>query len=203
MKKFNLKDLIEYGDKTVRPKILINEPGYRMVLLGLRAGQSMPEHSNPATITVHSILGHITFYVRSSSWELRPGEVLSVEAGAPHRLEAHEDSALLVLATGGADASRKGFEELDLREVPRPERHPLVFAKLDALAVGDAFVLINDHDPVPLSRQIEDLRPGQIAWEYNQRGPAIFRICIRRVAPPTDSDIPVRKPPAVVGINRT
>ncbi|MGH9687147.1 MAG: DUF2249 domain-containing protein [Candidatus Acidiferrales bacterium] len=203
MQKFNLKELIEYGDKAVRPKILINEPGYRMVLLGLRAGQSMPEHSNPGTVTVHSILGHITFYVKSNPCELRPGEVLSVEAGAPHRLEAHEDSALLVLATGAANVSHKNLEELDLREVPRPGRHPLVFAKLDALTVGDAFILINDHDPVPLSRQIQDLRPGQVTWEYNQRGPSLFRICIRRVAPRTASDIPVRPPSAVVGINRT
>lgn len=203
MKKYNLKELIEYDDKKVHPKVLANEPGYRVVLLSLRAGQTIPEHANPGTVTVHSILGHITFYERSVPCELHAGEILSVEAGALHRVEAHEDSALLVLATGGADTSRTSLEELDLREVPRPQRHPLVFAKLDALAVGDAFVLINDHDPVPLSRQIQELRPGQITWEYNQRGPALFRIRVQRVAPPTASDIPVRPPSAIVGINRT
>lgn len=203
MKKFNLKELIEYDDKRVRPTTLIDEPGYRMVVLGLRAGQAIPEHANPGIVTVHAIVGHITFYEKSVPCELHAGEVLSVEAGAPHRMEAHEDSALLVLATGRADTSRTSLEELDLREVPRPQRHPLVFAKLDALAVGEAFVLINDHDPVPLSRQIEELRPGQITWEYNQRGPALFRIRVQRVAPPTAWDIPVRPPSAVVGINRT
>ncbi len=202
MKKYNLKELIGYDDKKVHPTILIDEPGYRMMLLGLRAGQTIPEHANPGTVTVHSIR-HITFYERSVPCELHAGEVLSVEAGAPHRMEAHEDSALLVRATGGADTSRTSLEELDLREVPRPQRHPLVFAKLDALAVGDAFVLVNDHDPVPLSRQIQELRPGQITWQYNQRGPALFRIRVQRVAPPTAWDIPVRPPSAVVGINRT
>ena len=53
MKKYNLKELIEYDDKKVRPTILIDEPGYRMVLLGLRAGQAIPEHANPGIVTVH------------------------------------------------------------------------------------------------------------------------------------------------------
>ena len=202
-KKYNLKELIKYEANTVSRKILINEIGYRMVLLCLRAGQSVPEHANPGTVTVQPILGRVRFYVRSVPYELSAGEVLSVEAGAPHHLEAHEDSVLLVLATGGTDTAQESSEQLDLREVPRPQRHPLVFAKLDALAVGGSFIIVNDHDPVPLSRQIEDLRPGQTTWEYHQRGPALFRICIRRIAPATASDIPVRPPSAVVGINRT
>ncbi|MGH9689886.1 MAG: DUF2249 domain-containing protein [Candidatus Acidiferrales bacterium] len=182
MKKHDLNKLIEFDDKKFNPKILANEPGYRMVLLSMRAGQSIPEHANPGIVTVHCILGHISFYERSVPCDLRAGEVLSIEAGAPHRVEAHEDSALFIIATGKADTPKKEPEELDLREVPRPQRHPLVFAKLDALAVGESFVLVNDHDPVPLSRQIEDLRPGQAAWEYIQRGPDIFRIRIRRTA---------------------
>ena len=46
MQKYKLDDLIEYDDTKFRPKVLINEPGYRMVLLSLRAGQSIPEHAN-------------------------------------------------------------------------------------------------------------------------------------------------------------
>jgi len=102
MKNYSLGNLIEYDDKKVRPKILINEPGYRMVLLGLRVGQSLPEHTNPGIVTVSCVRGHITFYEGTASCELRAGDVVSIEAGAPHRLEAHEDSALLVLATGKA-----------------------------------------------------------------------------------------------------
>jgi len=113
-----------------------------------------------------------------------------LDAGVPHRLEAHEDSALYVLAAGQSNAAVVVSEALDLREVPRPLRHPLVFEKLDALALGSSFVLINDHDPVPLSRQIESMRPGQAAWEYIQRGPDLFRIHIRRIAPSGVSDIP-------------
>jgi uncharacterized protein (DUF2249 family)/mannose-6-phosphate isomerase-like protein (cupin superfamily) len=192
MQKFNLKELIEYTDSKFNPKVLVNEAGYRMVLLNLRKGQSVPEHANQAIVTVYALVGHITLYGGTDSCELRAGEVLCLDAGIPHRLEAHEDSALYVLATGKTAASIAETEELDLREVPRPLRHPLVFAKLDAVAVDGSFVLVNDHDPVPLCRQIDSMREGQAAWEYIQRGPDIFRIQIRRIAPSRPSEVVVK-----------
>ena len=194
MKKYNLNDLIEFDSSKINPKILINESGYRMVLMSMRAGQSTPEHSTPGMVTVYALRGHITFHVGDTSCELHSGEVVSVEAGAPHRGEAHEDSALLVLATGKADAPADDSEELDLREIPRPQRHPLIFAKFDALAVGGSLRLLNDHDPIPLNRQFDNIRPGQALWEYIVRGPGLFRIRIRRIAPPSSADVSLGAP---------
>jgi uncharacterized protein (DUF2249 family) len=194
MKKYNLNDLIEFDSSKINPKILINESGYRMVLMSMRAGQSTPEHSTPGMVTVYALRGHITFHVGDTSCELHSGEVVSVEAGAPHRVEAHEDSALLVLATGKADAPADDSEELDLREIPRPQRHPLIFAKFDALAVGGSLRLLNDHDPIPLNRQFDNIRPGQALWEYIVRGPGLFRIRIRRIAPPSSADVSLGAP---------
>ncbi len=182
MQKQNLNELIEFNNEKLRPKVLINEPGYRMVLLSARAGQSLPQHATQGVVTVYAMRGHITFYEGSIPCELRTGEAVSIESGAQHRLEAHEDSILLVLATGKADPDQDSSEELDLRGIPPPQRHPLIFQKFDALALGDSLRLINDHDPVPLSRQIDSFRPGQALWEYIQRGPDVFRIRIRRIA---------------------
>ena len=195
MQKYSLKDLIEYDNSKINPKILINEPGYRMVLMSIRAGQSTPDHTMPGRrVTVYALRGYITFYAESTPCELHAGEVVSVEASAPHRVEAHEDSALLVLATGNADAQVDDSEELDLREIPRPQRHPLIFAKFDALAVGGSLRLLNDHDPVPLNRQFDNIRPGQALWEYIVRGPSLFRIRIQRIAPPGPADVSLGAP---------
>jgi uncharacterized protein (DUF2249 family)/quercetin dioxygenase-like cupin family protein len=195
MQKYNLNELIEYSDSRFNPKVLVNEPGYRMVLLNLPKGQSVPEHANQAVVTVYAIIGHITFYEGTDSCELYAGEVVRIAAGAPHHIEAHEDSSLYVLAAGQASASATPSagvsEELDLREVPRPLRHPLVFERLDTLPLDGSFVVVNDHDPVPLSRQIEAMRQGQATWEYIKRGPDIFRIRIRRIAPSATPAIPV------------
>jgi uncharacterized protein (DUF2249 family) len=41
---------------------------------------------------------------------------------------------------------------LDIRAIPPVQRHPLIFQRLEALAPGESFVLVNDHDPKPLNR---------------------------------------------------
>ncbi|HZY71659.1 MAG TPA: DUF2249 domain-containing protein [Edaphobacter sp.] len=203
MQKYNLHELIEYNDSRFNPKVLVNEPGYRMVLLNLRKGQAVPEHANQAVVTVYAITGHITFYENGEPIDLRAGEVVRIAAGAQHHLEAHEDSALYVLAAGQnapqAATSASQAEELDLREVPRPLRHSLVFQRLDALPTGGSFIVVNDHDPVPLSMQIDSMRPGQAVWEYIKRGPDIFRIRIRRIAPAAAPEASVPAQPQAAG----
>jgi len=195
MQKHNLQELIEYSEKEFSPKILINQPGYRLALLNLRAGQSVSEHVAKEMVTVYSISGHITFYENRTPIDLRAGEVLWIAGGVSHGLQAHEDSSLLVVRAGNVPATE---EELDLRDIPHFQRHPLVFAKFDQLAVGDSFVLVNDHDPVPLNRQMGGMRPGQLTWEYVTRGPDIFRIRIRRIAPRTGSETSPAVPTSTV-----
>ena len=188
MQKLNLNVLIEYDDERFNPKVLMNEPGYRMVLLSMRAGQRIPEHASKGMVTVQAILGHVTVFAGPFPDELYAGEVICIEDGVPHRIEAIEDSALLVLSTGGSDSSTAHSEELDLCQVPRPQRHPLVFSRFDALGLGKSFVLTTDHNPVLLDRELENTRPGQATWEHLNRGPVKYRIRIRRVALAHTSD---------------
>lgn len=72
--------------------------------------------------------------------------------------------------------------EIDVRPIPKPQRHPLIFAALDKLAVGDSVVVKNDHNPIPLRGQVEELYDGQFSWEYLEQGPEVFRLCFTRVA---------------------
>ncbi len=188
MQKHNLNVLIEYDDERFSPKVLMNEPGYRMVLLSIRAGQSIPEHASKGMVTVHVILGHVTLFAGCVPDELYAGEVICIESDVRHRIEALEDSALLVLSTGGLHSSTGPAKELDLCRVPKTQRHALVFETFDALALGDSFVLTTDHNPVLLSRDIENTRPGQAIWEHLDRGPVKYRIRIRRAALAHNSD---------------
>lgn len=183
MLRYRLNELIEFDDRRFNPKVLINDPGYRMVLLNIKANQSVPEHATSGKVTIYAMLGHVTFYEQDVPCELHAGEVISIASGVKHRVDAHEDSALLVLATGSAREEPAVLnDEIDIRAVPRPQRHPLIFAKFDSLPVGSSILLTNDHDPVPLSQQFESSRPGQAAWEYLERGPNIFRIRITKVS---------------------
>ena len=71
---------------------------------------------------------------------------------------------------------------VDVRTVIPRERHPLIFSTFDALAPGEGFELVNDHDPKPLYYQLEAERPGQLAWSYVEQGPQVWRVQVGRVA---------------------
>jgi len=45
-------------------------------------------------------------------------------------------------------------QQLDLREIPPPKRHPKIFEAFEALESGEALTLVNDHDPKPLYHQM-------------------------------------------------
>ena len=69
---------------------------------------------------------------------------------------------------------------LDVRTIPPRERHPQIFDLFDDLAQGEAFELVNDHDPKPLFYQFQAERPGQVDWEYLESGPDVWRVRIGR-----------------------
>ncbi len=60
---------------------------------------------------------------------------------------------------------------IDVRTVPPPHRHPLIFSTFEELAPGDRMILVNDHDPKPLYYQFSAEMPGQFEWNYLEKGP--------------------------------
>jgi uncharacterized protein (DUF2249 family) len=60
---------------------------------------------------------------------------------------------------------------IDVREIRPAERHPMIFEAFEALSSGEAFVLVNDHDPRPLFYQFKFEREGQFSWDYLEEGP--------------------------------
>jgi uncharacterized protein (DUF2249 family) len=71
---------------------------------------------------------------------------------------------------------------IDVREVPPPQRHPQIFSTFENLAPGEAFILVNDHDPKPLYYQFKFEREGQFTWEYLEEGPMDWRVRIGKTA---------------------
>lgn len=71
-------------------------------------------------------------------------------------------------------------QTLDIRPLPPREKHPRIFGLFDGLQAGQAFQLVNDHDPLPLFYQFQALRPGQFDWEKLEDGPEVWRVSIAR-----------------------
>ncbi len=69
---------------------------------------------------------------------------------------------------------------VDVRTIIPRERHPLIFQTFDGLAPGEAFELVNDHDPKPLYYQFTHERPGMFEWKYLEQGPQVWRVQVGR-----------------------
>jgi uncharacterized protein (DUF2249 family) len=69
---------------------------------------------------------------------------------------------------------------VDVREIMPRERHPLIFQTFDDLTAGEAFELVDDHDPKPLYYQFMAERQGQVGWNYLEEGPEVWRVRISK-----------------------
>jgi regulator of cell morphogenesis and NO signaling len=69
---------------------------------------------------------------------------------------------------------------LDVRDLAPRRRHPRIFEAFDALAPGEAFVLVSDHEPTPLWYHLAFARPHAFTWHGVEAGPARWRVRIAR-----------------------
>ncbi len=69
---------------------------------------------------------------------------------------------------------------LDVRPIPPPQKHPMIFQTFESLSSGQSFILVNDHDPKPLYYQFVHEHEGQFTWEYLEQGPETWRVQIGR-----------------------
>jgi uncharacterized protein (DUF2249 family) len=78
----------------------------------------------------------------------------------------------------------------DVRRIPCRVKHAQIFQRWADLPVGAHFVLINDHDPVPLYYQFEAMFRGAFTWEYLVDGPTEFYVRITRHAATPQAAVP-------------
>lgn len=127
----------------------------------------------------------------ADGWKLMrasyPRQALHLDGAMHHiaRVEAQLESrpSPTIKETTVTSADRPGEDRvLDVRtEIPR-RRHELIFESFGKIAPGEAYVLVNDHDPKPLRYQFEAENAGEFSWEYLEEGPEVWRVRIGRIA---------------------
>lgn len=70
--------------------------------------------------------------------------------------------------------------QVDVRILPKGERHRRVLQGFDDLKTGGTLLLLSDHDPKGLQYQFSVERPESYGWEYLQSGPDEWRIRISK-----------------------
>lgn len=71
---------------------------------------------------------------------------------------------------------------IDLRPLPPPQRHDLIFSTWENLPVGGTMRIVNDHDPKPLKYLFQSEYTDQFTWLYEKSGPADWIVRISRTA---------------------
>jgi quercetin dioxygenase-like cupin family protein len=71
-----------------------------IVLVALKAGNTLEEHSAPAAATVITLSGNIIFTTSAEKITLEQGEAVSFTADILHAVHASEDSAFLIVIGG-------------------------------------------------------------------------------------------------------
>ncbi len=66
-------------------------------------------------------------------------------------------------------------------EYPPHLKHKVIFQTFGNLTPGEAMLLVNDHDPVPLRFQFESMHSGEYTWEYIEQGPVSFQVRIGKI----------------------
>lgn len=82
---------------------------------------------------------------------------------------------------------------MDARAVPCSVKHGFIVQTFQKLAVGDYFILLNDHDPARLREQFTAQWPETFTWEYLELGPDNFRVKITKVKSLPTSAVPVAR----------
>ncbi len=83
---------------------------------------------------------------------------------------------LLVVNQPHAHRSADNIYPFDASGIAKRFRHAAIFGALNALEPGETMAFFNDHDPLPLLRQIEQFFGEKVRYEYVSRAPEGVRI---------------------------
>lgn len=98
---FSLDEIIDQyppgpGASGRRAETLVKNDELRVVLITMRAGAALQEHTAPGPITIQALRGRFAVSVDGGERELTRGGLIAIATGAPHSVRAVEDGAFLL-----------------------------------------------------------------------------------------------------------
>ena len=75
---------------------LLKSQHLQLLRVVLRRGESLPEHHVPGEITIQCLEGLVELTAHGNRLLMRAGDMVYLQGGVPHALQAQEDTSLLV-----------------------------------------------------------------------------------------------------------
>ena len=92
------------GDRNA--KTLVKEPGFRVVLVAMKAGARLAEHAAHEQATVQLLTGHLRIRLTDKVVDVPAGDLVALDAMLGHEVEAVEESVFLLTIATAQEASR-------------------------------------------------------------------------------------------------
>lgn len=92
-----LQDQIDYRSEGLNNKRVFVFNGQMMVLIAMKAGQTMPEHSTEEPAYLEVLNGEILVVTGEKVQKIRAGEAILLPAHHPHKVDATADSKFMLI----------------------------------------------------------------------------------------------------------
>jgi uncharacterized protein (DUF2249 family)/quercetin dioxygenase-like cupin family protein len=182
--------------------------GTGMVEIAIAPGRSLPLHARGDAETIlYVVSGRARLLAGARHDEAVGGSVAILPAGARVAVTNSGVDVLRVLAvvppaggereflawpatTEGVGAwSDEPHALLDVRGLPRPERHRTVIATLEAMVPGTPLNVVTDHEPAALRRRLERRYGERLGWAVRERSVERVAVAIWLCEPWSELDV--------------
>lgn len=92
----DLNELVQFADRGIVSKTLVDCPKAKLVPFGMKTGQSISGHSAGTPATIHVVGGAGTIQLGDAEYEGKPGSIYYLPAGLYHALTATDDLVFLL-----------------------------------------------------------------------------------------------------------
>ncbi len=97
-----VKDLIDYQDRAVVSKTIINKDAGTVTLFAFDSGERLSEHTAPFDALVFVIDGEARITIAGKPYALKEGGMILMPANKPHALDAVSRFKMLLVMVKGA-----------------------------------------------------------------------------------------------------
>lgn len=95
----NLQEQIEYRSEGLNNKRIFVFNGQMLVMIAMKSGQIMPEHSTEEPAYLEVLTGEIWVVTGENVQKISAGEAILLPAHHPHKVEAKADSKFVLIRT--------------------------------------------------------------------------------------------------------
>ena len=92
----DLHDLVQFADRGIVSKTLVDCPKVKMVLFAMKTGQTISGHSAGMPATIHVLSGAGTIQLGETEYEGKPGSIYYMPAGLYPALTSTQDLVFLL-----------------------------------------------------------------------------------------------------------